>query len=44
MDPNVLTVYKSPFSKIRLDKDNDGGYVIFVKMDIKGVKYIGLKV
>ena len=24
----VLTVYKSPFQKIRLGKDNDGGYII----------------
>ena len=28
MDPNILTVYKSPFQKIRLGKDNDGGYII----------------
>lgn len=28
MDPKVLTVYKSPFQKIRLGKDNDGGYII----------------
>ena len=28
MDPTVLTVYKSPFPKIRLGKDNDGGYVM----------------
>jgi len=28
MNPNVLTVYKSPFSKIRIGKDNDGGYII----------------
>jgi hypothetical protein len=36
MDPNVLTVFKSPFPKIRLGKDNDGGYVI---CDIPNVKY-----
>lgn len=28
MDPNVLTVYKSPFNKTRIGKNNDGGYVI----------------
>lgn len=28
MNPYVLAVYKSPFTKIRLGKDNDGGYVI----------------
>ena len=28
MNPNVLRVYKSPFPKIRLGKDNDGGYII----------------
>jgi hypothetical protein len=28
MDPKVLTVYKSPFAKIRLGKVNDGGYII----------------
>ena len=28
MNPNVLTVYKSPFPKIRLGKDFDGGYII----------------
>jgi len=27
MDASPLTVYKSPFKKIRLGKDNDGGYV-----------------
>lgn len=36
MDPSVLTVYKSPFPKIRLGKDNDGGYVI---CDIPNVNY-----
>lgn len=25
---SVLTVYKSPFSKLRLGRDNDGGYII----------------
>lgn len=34
MDPSVLTVYKSPFPKIRLGKDNDGGYIIAVIPDI----------
>jgi hypothetical protein len=28
MNPSVLTVFKSPFSKVRLGKDFDGGYVI----------------
>ena len=28
MNPYALAVYKSPFTKIRLGKDNDGGYVI----------------
>lgn len=28
MNPSVLTVYTSPFPKIRLGKDNDGGYII----------------
>jgi len=28
MNPSVLTVYKSPFNKIRLGRDYDGGYII----------------
>jgi len=28
MDPSMLTVYTSPFPKIRLGKDYDGGYII----------------
>ena len=28
MNPSVLTVYKSPFPKLRLGKDYDGGYII----------------
>ena len=28
MNPYALAVYKSPFTKIRLGKDNDGGYII----------------
>ena len=28
INPSVLTVYKSPFPKIRLGKDFDGGYII----------------
>ena len=28
MDPKVLTCYESPFKKIRLGKNNDGGYII----------------
>jgi hypothetical protein len=31
-----LTVYNSPFKKIRLGRENDGGYVI---ADIPGIKY-----
>ena len=34
MDPSVLTVYKSPFTKLRLGKDNDGGYIIAEIPDI----------
>ena len=36
MNPNVLTVYKSPFPKIRLGKDYDGGYIM---VDIPNIKY-----
>ena len=36
MNPSVLTVYKSPFPKIRLGKDFDGGYII---ADIPNVNY-----
>lgn len=36
MDPKVLTVYTSPFPKLRLGKDYDGGYII---VDIPDVKY-----
>jgi hypothetical protein len=36
MHPSLLTVYKSPFKKIRLGKDNDGGYVI---IDIPNPRY-----
>jgi hypothetical protein len=36
MDPSVLTVYKSPFNKIRLGKDYDGGYII---VDIPDINY-----
>jgi len=36
MDPNVLKVYKSPFNKLRLGKDNDGGYII---VDIPNITY-----
>ena len=28
MNPQVLTVYKSPFNKLRLGKNYDGGYII----------------
>jgi len=36
MDPSVLTVYKSPFNKIRLGKDFDGGYIF---ADIPNITY-----
>ena len=36
MNPNVLTVFKSPFPKLRLGKDYDGGYVI---ADVPNVNY-----
>ena len=28
MDTSLLTVYQSPVPKIRLGKDNDGGYIL----------------
>jgi hypothetical protein len=36
MDPNVLTCYKSPFNKIRLGKNYDGGYII---IDVPNINY-----
>lgn len=36
MDPSVLTVYQSPYPKLRLGKDNDGGYII---ADIPSIQY-----
>jgi hypothetical protein len=39
MKPSVLTVYKSPFEKKRLGKDNDGGYII---AEIPNIKYTTL--
>lgn len=36
MDPSVLKVYKSPYPKLRLGKDYDGGYII---ADVPGVNY-----
>lgn len=39
MNPSVLTVYKCPFPKKRLGKNNDGGYVI---AEIPGVHYTTL--
>jgi len=36
MHPSVLTCYTSPFPKIRLGKEYDGGYVI---IDVPGVQY-----
>jgi hypothetical protein len=34
--PNELTVYKSPFNKVRMGKDGDGGYII---SDVPGINY-----
>jgi hypothetical protein len=39
MDPSVLTNYKSPFPKVRLGKDYDGGYII---ADVPDAKYTTL--
>jgi len=39
MDPFVLTVYDSPFPKVRLGKDYDGGYII---ADIPNINYTTL--
>jgi hypothetical protein len=36
MNPKLLTVYKSPFKKLRIGKDYDGGYII---CDIPYIKY-----
>jgi hypothetical protein len=36
MDPNVLTVYQSPYPKLRLGKVYDGGYII---ANVPGIKY-----
>jgi hypothetical protein len=36
MHPKALTVYKSPYAKKRIGKNNDGGYVI---IDVPEVKY-----
>ena len=36
MDPQVLTVYKTPFPKIRVGRDGDGGYII---ADIPDIQY-----
>lgn len=36
IDPSVLTVYECPYEKIRLGKDNDGGYIM---CDIPDLKY-----
>ena len=36
MNPIVLTYFKCPFPKVRLGKDNDGGYII---ADIPNVNY-----
>ena len=39
MNSSVLTVYKSPFTKLRLGKDYDGGYII---AEIPNIKYTTL--
>jgi hypothetical protein len=36
MEPILLTVYKSPFKKLRIGKENDGGYII---CDIPDIHY-----
>ena len=36
MDPSALTCYQSPYPKMRLGKDNDGGYIV---VDVPDVKY-----
>uniref|UniRef100_A0A6C0I4E1 Uncharacterized protein n=1 Tax=viral metagenome TaxID=1070528 RepID=A0A6C0I4E1_9ZZZZ len=36
IEPSDLTIYKSPYNKIRLGKDNDGGYII---CDIPNINY-----
>ena len=36
MEPSALTVYKSPFTKVRLGRDFDGGYII---ADIPNANY-----
>lgn len=36
INPNVLTCFKSPFPKLRIGKDYDGGYII---ADIPNVNY-----
>jgi hypothetical protein len=36
MNPSVLTVYESPYPKLRLGKDNDGGYIL---ADIPNINY-----
>jgi hypothetical protein len=36
MNPSVLTVYISPFKKVRIGKEYDGGYVI---TEIPNMKY-----
>jgi hypothetical protein len=36
MNPSVLTVYNSPFKKVRIGKEYDGGYVI---TEIPNIKY-----
>ena len=35
MNPNVLTVYQCPYPKLRIGKNNDGGYIIVNIPDIK---------
>ena len=40
MNPAVLTVYKSPFPKLRLGRDYDGGYIIAEIPDINYITFI----
>lgn len=36
MNPKMLSVFQSPFPKLRLGKNNDGGYIL---VDLPGVNY-----
>ena len=40
MNPSVLTVYKCPFTKLRLGRDYDGGYIIAEIPDINYTTFL----